>query len=113
MAQQSTVYFAELDSSNNIISVVSSLEGVGSLNNTFTPSQGESNILTAAFPSVVYKNTTWKLYPEDGTLVGGNVSYTWDSVEGKWSDGTNHYVWINGSAEGDDGRYSQGSWVSS
>ena len=102
MINTTDVYFAQVQS-DNTISKVLKISAAASLDssNSFLPSVGEQKCADLSISSsydetaVVYHSWNYHLYPKDGTLVGGGVTYTWDSGTSKWSDGTDLYSWDN------------------
>lgn len=99
------VFFAELQTDNSISKIIE-LDPTASCdsNNRFCPLAGEkrcSSLTLSTYVSrvVVYNACSYKLYPENGILVGGDINYTWDSNTSSWTDGTSHFIWDNDNFE--------------
>jgi len=105
MNSNQKVFFAELLKDNSISKIIELDASLSyDSNNRFYPPVGEERCCllscSTAIPRVVvYNSCLYKLYPENGSLVGGSINYTWDSVTSSWTDGTDHYIWDNDNFE--------------
>jgi len=101
MNSNQKVFFAELSKDNSISKIIELDASLScDSNNRFYPPVGEERCCslscsTALSRVVVYNAYSYKLYPENGSLVGGSINYTWDSITSSWTDGVSYYTWNN------------------